>query len=97
MKPLHIRPEAELDIIEAAIYCEQQREGLGVEFRDEVDEVFRLVRHTPRLFGAVDRDVRRTVLRRFPYGVFYVDLPESVVAIAVLHDRRDPDVWRSRR
>ncbi len=37
MKPIEIRAEAELDIIEAALWYENEREGFGAEFSLEVE------------------------------------------------------------
>jgi hypothetical protein len=48
------------------------------------------------IFATVHRDVRRALLWRFPFAVFFVSDADSVLAIAVLHVRRDPAVWQSR-
>jgi hypothetical protein len=50
----------------------------------------------PVLFATVHRDVRRALLWRFPFAVFFTSDADSVLVLAVLHVRRDPDVWRSR-
>jgi len=42
-------------------------------------------------------DIRRAQLGRFPYLVYYVVLPEAVSVIAVMHGRREPRRWQSRR
>jgi len=40
--------------------------------------------------------VRRKLLRRFPYGVFFVLQDDEVIVIAIMHTRRQPNEWRSR-
>jgi plasmid stabilization system protein ParE len=40
--------------------------------------------------------VRRGLVRRFPYGVFYVVTDDAIVILAVFHASRDPAGWRSR-
>jgi hypothetical protein len=44
------------------------------------------------------RGTRRALIRRFPYGVIYLPVPEqnSIVVLAVLHCGRDPRLWRQR-
>lgn len=37
--------------------------------------------------------VRRVLVERFPYCIFYVVEPERLVVLAVLHVARDPDLW----
>jgi plasmid stabilization system protein ParE len=42
--------------------------------------------------------VRRRVLRRFPYSLFYLESPEreQIVIVAVAHHSRSPGYWLSR-
>ena len=39
----------------------------------------------------------RILIRRFPFGIFYVEGPEQIVVLAVLHGRRDPKRWKERK
>jgi plasmid stabilization system protein ParE len=55
------------------------------------------VARDPQQCAVVLEDIRRTRLRRFPYSVFYVALPDVTSIIAVMHDRRDPRRWQARR
>lgn len=53
----------------------------------------------PELWRVVGlNDVRRYVLRRFPFVIYYRYLPveNSVTIYAVMHTSRQPDVWRAR-
>jgi toxin ParE1/3/4 len=69
---------AEAEIEEAYIAYETIRRGLGVEFLDELRRVETHLHANPALYQRVEGDVRRAVLRRFPYGVFYVVDGEQV-------------------
>jgi len=62
-------PEAEADLMEARDWYEQQRVGLGTRFVLCVDETLERIARTPTLYAVVYRDVRRAVIRRFPYVV----------------------------
>jgi hypothetical protein len=42
------------------------------------------------------RDIRRQLLKRFPYGLFYRLIEGQVVVVACFHAKRSPRVWRSR-
>lgn len=94
--PIRLRPEAEDDLLSARDWYDQQRRGLGAEFSETVEERFAEIAERPKLYATVLRDVRRAKLRRFPYVVYYRVLADHVEVIAVLHGRRDPDVWRIR-
>lgn len=93
---LIVRPEAESDIAAAAQWYEEQRPGLSLAFRSALDRAFTAVSENPDRYAHIYRDVRRALVRRFPYGVFYVDQGERIVVIGVLHTSRDPKLWRSR-
>jgi plasmid stabilization system protein ParE len=84
------RPAAIADIEDAFRWYEARRPGLGAEFLDEVEAALATVVDHPAIYGLVHRNVRRVLLRRFPYGIFYVSEPTSVVVIACFHVRRDP-------
>jgi plasmid stabilization system protein ParE len=45
------------------------------------------------MFARAHGEVRRAVVSRFPYAVFYRIEPKRVVVLAVLHMARDPKVW----
>jgi toxin ParE1/3/4 len=51
----------------------------------------------PESAPIVHRDVRRQLLRRFPYGLFYRIVEGQVVVVACFHAKRSPRLWRSRR
>ena len=93
---LIIRPEAELDIESSALWYEQQQRGLGDRFLDGLNEVFVRVTEQPLRFPQIRKNVRRALLGRFPYGVYFVPESDRVIVIAVLHLRRHPDTWRRR-
>jgi plasmid stabilization system protein ParE len=60
-----------------------------------VDVVLANAQRTPTMFPEVHGRTRRLLLRRFPYGVFFVETRDEVVVLAVVHSRRHPRVWQS--
>jgi plasmid stabilization system protein ParE len=76
-------------------YAERGLE-LDTAFLDEVSRILRHVRTTPERYGVIDGDIRKAVLRRFPYVILFRVLEHEVVVIACFHGRRDPDEWRTR-
>ena len=94
--PLIISPEAEADLAEARAWYDQKRGGLGGEFLLCVEEALDRVRRTPHAVAEVFPTIRRAVVRRFPYGVFYRVDPDQIGVIAVYHSRRNPRGWQTR-
>jgi len=95
-RQLHIREEAELDVIYAVAWYEEQRPGLGVDFLIELDAVMQRMIQAPVQFPQIKAGVRRALLRRFPYSVYFLASDEIIDVIAVLHQHRDPRTWEQR-
>jgi toxin ParE1/3/4 len=93
---LIFRSEAVAETQEAFAWYEAQRRGMGVEFRDELQETLDKIQANPNQYPVVHRNVRRALVRRFPYGVFYVVEGQRIVVLAVFHGSRDPGQWKSR-
>jgi len=93
---LIIRPEARLDLLDTFHWYQEQRFGLGLDFKLCVDEVISKLHKRPSLYKKIHRDVRRAIIKRFPFGVFYIENNNTVIILAVLHARRDPVNWKNR-
>jgi len=93
--PVVLSHEAEAEFDEAADWYEQQSR-LGVEFVARVREVLDRIGQMPELHAVVYRNVRRAMVRRFRYNIFYRVQPDRVEVLAVIHSHRDPSVWKSR-
>lgn len=91
--------EADVEFREAARYYEDKAPGLGIAFIAEVHRVAAVVASQPSIGSPVDDELRKFVLRRFPYNVIYAVEGEEVVITAVAHHKRRPFYWgrRSRK
>jgi len=87
---VQIRRAAELDIAEAQLWYETQRSGLGAEFHSEVSRIIDRLAETPLIYQVVYRDIRRSIVQRFPYLIWYRVLGEVVTVLACTHGRKDP-------
>jgi plasmid stabilization system protein ParE len=95
MADVIVRPRAQADIREAAFWYERQRPGLGVEFTLRFDALVERISQTPLQFPEIGSGVRRALLQRFPYAIYFVVSARPVI-IAILHQRRHPDTWKQR-
>jgi len=90
------RAAATVDVEAAYEWYESQRRGLGREFRTEVDAAVELISGTQLAFPLVRRNIRRALLRRFPYALFYRVVGDEAVVEACIHGKQHPRAWRSR-
>ena len=94
---LLLRAEAKADAQEAFDWYEGRSTGLGFEFLRALRVELASVERAPLQFNIEHADIRRVRLRKFPWSVYYVILPEVVTVIAVLRDGRDERRWQTRR
>ena len=94
--PLLITPEAEQDLADAKAWYDRQRQGLADDFILCVEAALDRIRRLPEGATEVYPGVRRVVIRRFPYGVFYRVDPDQIAVIAIYDCRRDPRGWQER-
>ena len=93
---LEFHPEAELEFIEAAAFYELQIPGLGQRFGADVRRALETLLAHPEIGVAVDDDLRKFVLQRFPFSLIYSLSPDVLRVEVVAHQSRRPDYWRSR-
>lgn len=96
--PVVYRPQVGRDLAAGFAYYEDQSAGLGEQFLVAVNSAFDAIERYPELFARIHGEVRRGLVSRFPYAVFYRVEPRRVVVLTVLHTARDPKLWpRPRR
>lgn len=78
-------------------WYELQSPGLGDEFIAAMELQLKRLVQAPLLYAEVIPDVRRALLPRFPYGLFYTVRGDLIHILAVLHDARNPKRWPIRQ
>jgi plasmid stabilization system protein ParE len=93
---IQVRRAAELDIAEAQVWYESQHSGLGFEFRAEISRVIDRLAETPLIYQRVHLDVRRALVRRFPYLIWYRLIDETIVVLACTYAGSNPERVKAR-
>jgi plasmid stabilization system protein ParE len=84
---------AQRELDDAVAWYDEQAAGLGLEFLDELDRAVRRVLDFPLSFPAIERNIRRCRLARFPYGLIYGVDGGTIVLLALAHLHREPRYW----
>jgi hypothetical protein len=90
-------PEAEEESNKAIEYYEEIEPGLGYDFAVEVYSTIQRSVAFPKAWAVLEGEVRRSLVRRFPYGVLYSEEPEGLFIVAVMNLHRDPYSWKDRK
>lgn len=86
---LFLRPEAERDLVAARDWYDQKRLGLGDEFLDAVALALLELETQAEINRLYYRDFRRSLLRRFPYKIFYQLIGDRIVIFRIIHAKQD--------
>ena len=89
-------PEALAELSHAAGYYAEQSPGLEGRFLDEIAHAIDRILEDPERWRVFTQDVRRVLVRVFPFGVLYTVKDGVIVVLAVMHLSRKPGYWKSR-
>jgi hypothetical protein len=98
---LRILQEADDETLEAAAWYQERSPGLGDDLISERERVLETIGHSPRSLALLEyytgpHEVRRCIMRRFPYAVIFQCRPGEVLVVAVAHLHREPLYWLDR-
>lgn len=69
---------------------------MGGEFLDEEQRVIGLTEENPQSYLLVHDEIYRAVIRRFPFGIFYLLEGGTAIVLAVIHANKGPISWKTR-
>ena len=96
MIPLRFHPEADVEMMEAAVFYENEQLDLGKRFLSTVQHSLGLIQINPTLYPCIHNDVRRCLTKTFPFNVLYRIVSGQFIVVAVMHQSKDPDYWKGR-
>ena len=96
MKPASFHHEANEEFFEALRYYTAINPELGGRYYDEIHRLIAEAGETPGAFRVIRKPARRHFTRDFPYGIIYVERPDDIWILAVMHLHRKPGYWRQR-
>jgi plasmid stabilization system protein ParE len=89
-------PEATAELTDAGRVYEEKVPTLGAQFLEAVDEAVAVISAAPERWRVIEDEVRRYLMPRFPYAIYYRVLPDHIRILAFKHHSRHPDYWRHR-
>ena len=94
---VEFRKEAQLDILEAIIWYEKRRVGLGDELFIALENVKHFIEQNPHHFEDKYKGIRKASTKRFPYIIYYrIESKNRILVFAVLHMKRSSKLWKGR-
>lgn len=97
MRRIVIHPDADRELGQAQIWYEERLAGLGQMFFSEIESAIYTIQDSPDIWPNYVNGTRRFLVHRFPFAVIYRHDDRMIQVIAVMHLKRQPGYWRSRK
>lgn len=91
-----LHPEADEEFAAAVRYYSEISPELGGRFYREMERLLREACANPERYWQFDPPARRHLSGDFPYAIIFLEKPEHVWIVAVMHMNRQPGYWRGR-
>lgn len=72
------------------------RVSVGIKFLDEIEHYINGIVTNPKAGRKVCGEVRRRILRKFPYGILYSVKDDGIRILAIMNLKRKPNYWVGR-
>ena len=94
---INIFPHAANDIKEIVLWYNQKSPGLGKQFTKNIKNTVKILRENPFAFAIKYENKRVVSAKKFPYLIHYKidELKKEVIILAVLHTKRNPNIWKN--
>ncbi|SOC80954.1 hypothetical protein SAMN06296241_2519 [Salinimicrobium sediminis] len=87
---LNIKEEASIEILEAYLYYERKRPGLGEDFLIHLDVYFDRIISNPEHFPQKRKPYREAFLKRFPFLIVYELIENNIIVYSIFNTWQDP-------
>ena len=89
-------PDAEDEMIIAASYYENQVNGLGTKFLNDLDGTVEDIAKTPETWFTLEDDIKRHQFTHFPFAILYRIVDSKIRIVAVMNLHKKPTYWKNR-
>ena len=93
---LLILERAVSELEDACIYYNEQVQGLGYEFEQEITLLLELIKQNPLLFPIKFVNIHEAVVKRFPFIITYEVSGKQIIVSAIFHVKQNPIKKRKR-
>jgi plasmid stabilization system protein ParE len=91
-----ILPFAELDIKESVNFYKDKSQKTALEFIESFNIAFNLIIDNPKTFPIVKTNIRKFIMKKFPFCIYFIDNIDKIYILAVFHTKRNPYIWEKR-
>lgn len=82
------------EVKRATAHYQEQENGLGLLFLNEVDATVARILANPNAWHPLSSRTRRCRTHRFPFGLIYQIRSNEILIVSTMDLRRDPSSWK---
>lgn len=94
--PVILLPRASEDLAQSQAWYELQKIGLGGKYLRAIRQALQMIEFKPTAFPFAENRLRRALVERFPYAIYFRVEKDAVYVVGIIHSSRDSDIWRNR-
>ncbi|MBV6880379.1 type II toxin-antitoxin system RelE/ParE family toxin [Epilithonimonas ginsengisoli] len=87
---LSLSPNAELDLLESALWYESRQIGLGEKFTKKVEAYLSRIQNNPLHYPLKKGNLREAYILKFPFVIIYEIVENEILVFAVFNTRQNP-------
>jgi plasmid stabilization system protein ParE len=93
---IEISDDAEGDFDNSYEYYFEDSPIVADAFFQRINDSFESIKKTPFSFPEVYKSIRKFIVKKFPFVIYFQVEEYTVKVIAIFHTSRNPEVWKER-
>ncbi len=93
---INLLDEAEVDFDKSYEFYFQDSPKVADTFFKQINFGFENIKQNPKSFPVAHKDVRKYVVKKFPFVIYYRIVDKIIQIIAIFHSSRNPEIWNER-
>lgn len=93
---LELSDDAEVDFDKSYKFYYQDSPQVADAFFKQINLGFEDIKQNPESFPVAYKDIRKFVIKKFPFVIYYRKVDTQIQVIAIFHTSRNPEIWNDR-
>ena len=93
---IELSDEAEVDFDKSYEFYYEDSSKVAETFFNQINLCFENIKQNPKSFPIAHKDLRKYVVKKFPFVIYYRILDTEIQVIAIFHTSRNPEIWNER-
>ena len=82
---------------EAVLHYNNISSTIANQFVVKIEQTVALIREQPNAWVVVSKNIRRSIVKGYPYSIFFSVYSGKIYILAIAHQKRKPNYWKKRK